>query len=91
MCDLDELKTFLQRVETTVLRTSVFLVVFWKVNVCVVMLFVISEVRLYLIILEALEKYDKAIEVLQGPLGGKNECLYCIQRLFYVKLPRKLW
>ncbi|KAK3737471.1 hypothetical protein QZH41_008359, partial [Actinostola sp. cb2023] len=30
-----------------------------------------AEVRLYIMILEALDKYEKAIEVLQGPLGEK--------------------
>jgi len=33
------------------------------------------EVKMYLIILEEMQKYDVALEVISGPLGGKyNQC-----------------
>lgn len=45
----------------------------------------IAEVQLYLMILEQQEKYDKAIEVLEGPLNGKNFIsIYVIQDYFSV-------
>ena len=35
-------------------------------------MFYLSEVQMYLIILELLEKWEDALQVIEGPLGGKH-------------------
>lgn len=46
-------------------------------NVC----FIFSEILLYLIILELQEKWEEALKVLEGPLGGKLICLEFILKI----------
>ena len=36
--------------------------------------FLFTEVKMYLIILEEMHKYDVALEVINGPLGGECSC-----------------
>ena len=47
-----------------------------ETDVLTAVCFSISEVRLYLMILEKLEHYEKALGVLRSNLAGKHRCLY---------------